>query len=298
MIYDCFIFFNELDLLELRLNVLAPVVDKFVLVEATKTFQGKDKPLVFSENKHRFDRFLDKIVHVVVDEYPENPSGDPWSIECHQRRMIEEGLAACRPDDIILVSDVDEIPDPGKIAQHSAQKGISILCHRMFYYFLNCESIRDATIATVRHDPSGTVMLRMRDARGRIDKIRELSCVIPTAARRSLAGRAYWTLWLWWKARTRVNFIEDAGWHFCFLGGAHGIIEKLEAFSHVEFNSPEYKDPEKIESAIDRGIDILGREFRYRIVPLDETFPAYLRDNRHRFEHLIKGLPSPARENR
>jgi len=69
MIYDCFSFFNELDLLEIRLHELDPVVDKFVLVEASKTFQGKDKPLFYDENKERYKEFSEKIIHVVVDKF-------------------------------------------------------------------------------------------------------------------------------------------------------------------------------------------------------------------------------------
>ena len=88
MIYDCFTFFNEFDLLEIRLNELDSVVDKFVLVEATKTFSGKDKPLYFNENKNKFNKFLNKIIHVIVDEYP-NLNGD-WVIENHQRNEISK----------------------------------------------------------------------------------------------------------------------------------------------------------------------------------------------------------------
>ena len=70
MIYDCFMFFNELDVLEIRLNELYHAVDKFILVEATKTHAGKDKTLFFNENKQKFSKFLDKIQHIIIDEYP------------------------------------------------------------------------------------------------------------------------------------------------------------------------------------------------------------------------------------
>jgi beta-1,4-mannosyl-glycoprotein beta-1,4-N-acetylglucosaminyltransferase len=70
MIFDCFIFFNEFELLEIRLNELNDVVDKFVLVEATKTHQGKDKPLYFEENKKRFSDFSNKMIHIAVSDYP------------------------------------------------------------------------------------------------------------------------------------------------------------------------------------------------------------------------------------
>ena len=66
-IWDCFTFFNELDILELRLRELAPVVDRFVIAEATKTFANEAKPVHFAENRARFAEFLPKIVHVVKD---------------------------------------------------------------------------------------------------------------------------------------------------------------------------------------------------------------------------------------
>ena len=69
MVYDCFSFFNELDLLEIRLNVLKDVVDKFVLVEATRTHTGAEKSLYFKENEARFSAFRDRIVHIVVDDF-------------------------------------------------------------------------------------------------------------------------------------------------------------------------------------------------------------------------------------
>ena len=68
MVYDCFQFFNELDILKIRLNVLAPVVDRFVISEATETFSGIKKPLYYEENKELFAAFQDRIIHVVVDE--------------------------------------------------------------------------------------------------------------------------------------------------------------------------------------------------------------------------------------
>ena len=66
MIYDCFPFFNELDLLEIRLNELSGVVDRFVLSEAELTHNGDRKPLYFNEHKDRFAKFADKIIHIIV----------------------------------------------------------------------------------------------------------------------------------------------------------------------------------------------------------------------------------------
>ena len=140
MVYDTFTFFNELDLLEIRLNELNDVVDKFVLTEATLTFQGKPKPLYFNENKQRFKSFEGKIIHVVVDQYPENPADNSWIYEHHQRDMIAKGLRNCLPEDTIIVSDIDEIPDPEKVKSTLTSDAIKIFKQRMFYYFLNCEN--------------------------------------------------------------------------------------------------------------------------------------------------------------
>jgi beta-1,4-mannosyl-glycoprotein beta-1,4-N-acetylglucosaminyltransferase len=92
--YDCFTFFNELDLLEIRLHELCRVVDTFVLVEAPWTFQGDTKPLFFDENKRRFRRFLPQIRHIIVPNEPE--TNDPWQREFHQRNCIRLGLTDAR----------------------------------------------------------------------------------------------------------------------------------------------------------------------------------------------------------
>ena len=103
-----FLFFNELDLLEIRLNVLNDVVDKFVLVESTQTFNAQPKPLYFEENKERFAKFSDKIIHIVCDEdFTNEPN--PWVIEHKQRLHIARGWKDCQDDDVIMISDADEI---------------------------------------------------------------------------------------------------------------------------------------------------------------------------------------------
>ena len=91
MIYDCFSFFNELDLLEIRLNVLKDVVDKFVLVEAGETHTGKPKPLYFKENEARFAAFRDRIIYVAIERFPEVCTTS-WARENWQRNAIAEGL--------------------------------------------------------------------------------------------------------------------------------------------------------------------------------------------------------------
>lgn len=84
MIYDCF--YNELDLLEIRLNVLNDVVDKFVLCESTKTHSGEEKKLYFEDNKKRFSKFLPKIIHII--DTPDKTYSSSWGYENHQRNSL------------------------------------------------------------------------------------------------------------------------------------------------------------------------------------------------------------------
>jgi beta-1,4-mannosyl-glycoprotein beta-1,4-N-acetylglucosaminyltransferase len=128
MIYDCFNFFDELDLLEIRFNILSPVVDRFIVVESNQTFNGKEKPLFFNENRDRFKEWEDKIIHYITTDFHTNehiyqkalasPNTGPnkehyWVREFYQKEeLIIPLLPICNDDDIICVSDVDEIWNP------------------------------------------------------------------------------------------------------------------------------------------------------------------------------------------
>ena len=110
MVYDCFQFFNELDILKLRLHVLSDVVDRFVISESTVTFSGDPKPLFYEENKEQFREFEDRIIHVVVDDTP--MECDAYARDHHQKCAVARGLKDAKDDDIVIFSDVDEIPNP------------------------------------------------------------------------------------------------------------------------------------------------------------------------------------------
>ena len=140
-IYDCFQFFNELDLLEIRLNILNDCVDYFVLAESTVTFSGLDKPLYYQENKDRFEKFNDKIIHLIIDD---TPDGNPFERDVFQKNAIIRGLTKCSDDDIILASDLDEIPDPEVIEQLIDQCQDDKVYHfaqDLFYYYLNLKEV-------------------------------------------------------------------------------------------------------------------------------------------------------------
>lgn len=140
-IYDCFTFFNELEILMIRLEELYDVVDHFVIVEGSLTFTGKPKSHYFAENRHLFSRFEDKIIYILVEDFP-SPTNDlrldAWRREHHQRNQIIRGLSHCAPRDIIIISDVDEIPRHDVIANlPRIGKNIFNLDMQYFRYQLN-----------------------------------------------------------------------------------------------------------------------------------------------------------------
>src|SRR5665213_3434230 len=106
-VFDCFLFNDELDLLEHRLRLLSEVVSTFVIVEATTTHQGRAKALHYSDNQERFSRWEDQIRHVVVDLAD---AESPWDREHEQHRAFEANLSDAAADDLILVGDCDEVP--------------------------------------------------------------------------------------------------------------------------------------------------------------------------------------------
>ena len=270
MIYDCFLFFNELDLLEMRLNELDSLVDKFVIVESTETFSKKKKPLYYKENKDRFSKFQDKIIHVIVDDSPEKEknkteSENRWAVEHFQRNCIERGLSSCTPEDIILVSDIDEIPRKTAIKDaidilDTNRKIIVSFCQRFFYYFLNGLCVNGNSMSPW----FGTTACRYEGFIG-AEKMRMT------------------------KGRNK-HVINDAGWHFSYLGGADLIAYKIESFSHSEFDNKTIKDRDRIRDRVSKGIDLFDRPGRPRqvYVKIDESFPDYLTENIEKFKHLIK----------
>jgi beta-1,4-mannosyl-glycoprotein beta-1,4-N-acetylglucosaminyltransferase len=258
-VYDGFTFFNELDVLEIRLEELDSVVDVFVLVEATRTFSNRPKPLVFAENQARFARFRHRIRHVVVDDMPES-ADSPWHLEAHQRNAILRGLDDARPQDLVIISDVDEIPKASRISGFDGQA--AGLEQTSFYYKLNCKN------ATGQPPGAWSVILRRERLRA------------PEETRRR---------------RFELPLLRDAGWHFSYLGGPEAIRRKIGAFSHQELNREEFTSIEKISARVARGEDLFERPgLSWRYVPIDASFPASIVHAPDRWKHLIEHVGAPA----
>lgn len=265
LIYDTFVFFNELDLLEIRLNILNDHVDRFVLVEATRTFQGKSKPLYFEENKQRFAKFKDKIIHVIVDDLPVNSL--PFDREHFQRDAILRGLSDCSSEDLIILSDLDEIPNPEVIPKHIEKGRIALFIQKLFYYTLNTKC------AELEILPWSLIV--------NFDEIGS-----PAALRKRVV--AYHSAMLS-KAALDSSFkiIENGGWHFSYLGGPAAIRTKIEAFSHDELNVDEFKSIHNIQMAIANGRDIFGRKLTF-VNAADDELPKFIVENFSTYKN--KGL--------
>lgn len=256
MIIDCFSFFNELDLLELRLNELRDVVDRFVLVESPVTFSNIAKPLFFRDNKSRFAKFGSRIQHLVADDYPSGR--DNWAREYHQRNFAMRALKDCALEDIVLVSDVDEIPNPAVFHQLRKLEGPHALQQDLFYYFLNFRGGKW----------DGPVACRFKDLRERdLQSLRS--------------------------ERQKLPRIQNGGWHFSYLGGVQRVVEKLEAYAHQEYNKSSIKERKNLLFSMATGRDFLGRDLRFDLVAIS-TLPHTIQANPTRWDPLMAPKPDVA----
>ena len=278
MIYDCFTFFNELDLLEIRLNVLKDVVDKFVLVEATRTFTNRKKQLIYAQNKSRFASFSDRIIHVVVDDFP--PFKTAWHYESHQRNAIIRGLREACPLDVILIGDVDEIPRPEMVLKYANRPGITVFDQKYYSYYLNYRNVRQQWWY-------GTKMLAYDDFMHVFDGIRTINNeIMPKELNEGTTpSKIRMRTPPFYRARTR--YVKNGGWHFTNIGGAKNLMIKMCSFSHQEYNPGEEKiNLLKLTEMIAQGKGPFW-EMQCFAEPLDSSFPVYLQDNTASYGSLI-----------
>ena len=249
-IIDCFTFYNELQLLEYRLSILYNVVDYFIIVESNQTHRGTNKELFYNKNKERFGKFKDKIIHIIVDlpyKYPNinfknnkpfqllnyNENGDQWINEAFQRECIKNGFEqiSLSDEDYIIVSDLDEIPDPKtlmsikneqisqfeiyKLKQdfykynlNSKQKEIWIHPYIMSYGFLKRYKTIAKPIEKWIYIEKGYKFIINNDNRMFLSELRL-----------TFEG---------------VSFLDKGGWHLSNFGNLNFIKNKQDTFSNVE----------------------------------------------------------------
>lgn len=280
-IYDCFNFFNELDILEIRLNILYDHVDHFVIVESDLTHSGNNKNFFLEENMERFSKFKDKIISFKITDNPEdfnnlkptkdvellkiyhyinntsrfNRSTQPdYGRDFFQKESVRRALVNCDDDDIIIFSDVDEIPNPEifeTLNDLNLDENIYSLQQRMFYYFINVQK---------NCDWYGS----------RIGKYKNMKNQPFNEIRGNPALSVK---------------IENCGWHFSFMGGRKMVESKLLAYCH---NDMVYdKVLTELDNNMKNNIDPFFRD-TLQEVEIDSTYPKYLLDNLNKYENLIK----------
>ena len=267
-IYDCFSYWDEDLLLNLRFNLLNKIVDYYVVVESTKTWQNNKKELKFDIEK--FHKFKNKIIYVPVKDMPGGKN--PYVRENFQRNCILRGLVNTRDEDYIMISDADEIPNPDKIKNFQPNMKYAVFKQKHFYYKLNMISSQNPFWYGSRICVKKFLKLPQW--------LRDLK----------FKKRPFWRI-----DKYRLNnIIDEGGWHFCNLKTPEKLLYKYQnlcetndPYTFKESIDKKYLNLKEIEKRIQSGADIIGRDDKYNKIELDNTFPSYILENKHLFQDWI-----------
>ena len=293
-IYDCFMYFDEDLLLDLRLNYLDKFVEKFVITEATYTHNGDRKKLRFDINN--FKKFKDKISYIVVDRQPDNikeilksdneeERGEKLILngmarDYFQRENLQKGIEAANDNDLILISDLDEIPNLNNLNFTKIDNNVIIFEQKMFYYKLN---------------------LFYEDFKWQGTKGVKFKNFISPQWLRNIKGKKYpkWRIDTWFSKKKYSNlfYIKNGGWHFTCLRTAEELEKKLLNFAHhyeYEKSGININDLRKLieEKRVmyDHNIDSKGYKWSgksiLKKVELDQL-PSYINSNLQKYQEWL-----------
>ena len=296
-IYDCFTFFNELELLELRLETYYDIVDSFVIVEADKTHANIPKPFNFLENIDRYQKYLPKIRYIMDTSIVPYDGADDWSIENNQRNNIMKGLDDAEPDDLIMISDVDEFPDP-------VQLKTLIESFTDPTKDVDCFVFHDTKPFTTTDTPR----YLMFTSTTRINSCLNMT---PVAFQQRFYTYFFdlvspYSLWAGtvigkFKHMTSPQYIRNiakeilpripnGGWHFSSMGGVDKFLEKARSgtdFKKLSAVDPRYLDKNFLLEAMLKGEYLLGEA---EFVPCDvnEINLPYLNAFLKKYPHFVR----------
>ncbi len=263
-IYDCFQYFNEDHIVDLRLNILDKFVDYFVISESTKTHQGKSKKINFDIKN--FSKFKKKIIFIVADYKDQikfdNHTGGESPIEQHQRNSLIEGIKQATSEDLILLSDSDEIPDLTKLSKINDKKKFIAFSQTMFMYKLNLQNL----------DESNWIGTRITKKKN-IKSMQEL---------RNIKFKNY-PFWRFDKINQQIIY---GGWHFSYMQSPSQILNKIKSFSHGEYNHKDINEKNIAEKIINNQ-DIFGREIKLKKIEIDGSYPEYIIQNKNKYSDWI-----------
>lgn len=253
MLIDSFMFFNELDLLEYRLNVLNDIVDYFVIVEATVTHSGKPKKLFFDENKNRFLKFSSKIIHIIINDLEkETPTSKPDAFvnEGYNRECIRVGIDVIKKkhpsrelnqNDWIMISDVDEIPNPEIAAIIKGTNSVEgyTLEQDLYYYNLRTKCDIKWYSARIVNYKYYADNLNGSPQRCRIEHIPKI--------------------------------IAKGGWHLSYFGDSQFIKTKIESFCEQSYNTSDNTNINNIDHRVKNQKDVYGRDCKLINIQIEDN---------------------------
>lgn len=254
MTYDTFTFFNELDLLEIRLNILDPFVDYFVLAEAPETFSGLEKPLYYEENKERFKKWNHKIIHVIN----ENMEGNPFERAGYQKDMLRTVLKDSATDnDIIYFGDLDEIWKPqDKVIIDDEVYNLKQLNYSYWLNYLSSE------------EWVGTIV-------GKWKTIKNNTFNYWRATHTHVLDDGGWHF-------SNMGGVEQIIKKIEAYDHAHEVIPRLASFEG-------YGIKDRMEKGYDylgRQLDYWGKPFKFKVS--EEGWPTYLKQNKEKWQNMLK----------
>ncbi len=266
MIYDCFSYWDEDLLLDLRLNILDKFVDYFVIVEGNKTWQNNSKELIFDINK--FKKFKDKIIYIPVDDLPDGKN--PYLRENHQRNCILRGLKKAQKEDLIIISDLDEIPNPETFNLFKKEMKYAVFQQKHFYYKFNLQSKNHPFWLGSRI----CIFSELKSPQW----LRDLK----------FKKRPFWRL----DKKRLNNILPNGGWHFCNLKTLDKLKYKYENLCEtndpIVFNEKidqKYLTEKNIQNNIENRRDIIGRNDEFIKINIDKSFPQYLIHNLDKYKN-------------
>lgn len=272
-IYDCFTFFNEIELLELRLMTMDDITDYFVIVEADTTHSGKPKEggFILDQYKDLLEKYIHKIRYVKTklpytrENTPSFSSRHSWGNENFQRDAIMRGIPDAAPDDFIIISDLDEIPNPKGILEGINEKHWEqfLMDQKLCYYYVNCKSGQNW---------HGTVVLK-RKLLQTPQKVRD-------------------------SRHNPPRVIQNGGWHYSYLGSVDKIMDKMNSYAEytqvIDEFGPYLKDKEHIVECVTNGKDLFKRDddWRYakKFVTLEEMGHDVVKEWLKKYPQYVKEI--------
>ncbi len=245
-VVDAFIFYNEIEMLKYRLEYLNDTVDMFVLIEGTLTFAGKSKELYYEKNKHLFQEYNHKILHVIVDmnDFIDEKI-NAWDREKYQRNYIKNGLEQLNLNDkdIIILSDLDEIPNVNAIEYFkNINYNDCIFALEQDFYYYNLNNIVE------KKWYASKIGFYKYFKNIDLDKFRENA------------------------PNGNYKIINNGGWHLSYFGNADFIKNKIMNFSHQEYADEIYTNKEHINNCIKYSRDLYNRDFNIiRYIPFEKN---------------------------